>query len=348
MITKMPETEQEIAKYSQAAYQQVLANLKKGLPPQEAIKRALSDYSEQVLGVMAGAFSSILERSIGSTTMGNYQVGNLKLSQMLYKNSKDVAAGATHVINNHLKGFVDLKKLTLQLFEGYREQGYGKTDVLRIPDPLPKYLKRLLGDSYKEADLIYARAQADALVSPALKASYLDLIKGLELGKGQKYLEQKLRTAVYEKSRYLSQRIATTEVTRAYNKKLVTQINEDTEYIQIKPSGNHVPDRCDVFFQVDPLGLGAGVYKKGEAPVPPYHVRCKCVVHERLDLQGAKGKDNKHAARDYFENLEEAEQKRLVPNERQREELLDGQNPMAVFNKGVNEAFKIPKIEDLL
>ena len=100
-----------------------------------------------------------------------------------------------------------------------------------------------------------------------LKAAYL---QALEAGKGEQHLAKQLKIAWYEKNRYFANRIAQTELHRAYTDQLAADLMAEPklQYVQIRLSQKHLKtDICDLHTKQDKYGLGAGVYPK--AAVPP-------------------------------------------------------------------------------
>jgi hypothetical protein len=77
--------------------------------------------------------------------------------------------------------------------------------------------------------------------------------------------------------RYFANRIAQTELHRAFTTKQAADLMEDeeVEWVQWRLSVTHPrPDICDLHAHVDRYGLGPGVYPKPLAPLPPAHPHC--------------------------------------------------------------------------
>lgn len=57
------------------------------------------------------------------------------------------------------------------------------------------------------------------------------------------------------------------------------------DFLQVRLSSKHdALDACDFYADADMWGLGRGVYPKAEAPVPPFHVGCRCVLSPMIAL----------------------------------------------------------------
>ncbi len=80
-------------------------------------------------------------------------------------------------------------------------------------------------------------------------------------------------------------RLARTESSRAYA--VATQEgarrNPWVIGLQYRLSGNHPKqDQCDSYASADPHGMGTGIYRIGEIPLPPVHPNCRCVASPHI------------------------------------------------------------------
>ena len=74
---------------------------------------------------------------------------------------------------------------------------------------------------------------------------------------------------------------------RKYMEKTAREYRNDHQihFLQVRLSSKHQePDACDFYADADMWGLGSGVYPKAEAPVPPFHAGCRCMLSPRIDL----------------------------------------------------------------
>lgn len=56
-------------------------------------------------------------------------------------------------------------------------------------------------------------------------------------------------------------------------------------FLQVRLSSKHeAVDVCEFYTDADMWGLGRGVYPKAEAPVPPFHIGCRCALSPKIDL----------------------------------------------------------------
>lgn len=342
------QVETRIDALAQSLFRDVLKNIKEGFSPQDSIKKAFHEFPVAITAAIESALATVLQVSVGSTVIKNYKVGEVKLSEMVYAQAKEVSILTKRIITEHMQGFIDIKKLSMRLYEGFYEQGYGVGDILDPIDPLPKYLKNLVGqDVYKLADMTLARMSTLKLSTPELRAAYTSYLNGLENGLGKAGLEQKLKVALYEKSRYYATRLSKNEVVKVYNIKLAKGI--ESNWVQLVPSSRHLPDQCDVQLYTDRYGLGAGVYPKNDCPVVPLHVGCRCYLRERTDIdQDTKYSLDPNADKKYLESLPEDQRKLIFGTEYRQQQVREGVDYLDLLNSQTKEPFRVKTIGELL
>lgn len=293
------------------AFAELLDLIRAGTAPRDAVEQVMAGFADDVAGVLAGALSAVMAQSVGTESALQLRVGTVPLSSRLYAEAGDVAAVVQGVVDRHLRGFAEARALALQLFEGYgfRDPAAEPLKISRRNPALPRYLREaLLTDPGLEGefDRYLARLQVNGLTTPALRAAYsgvLDAIGGLEAGDGQDLLEKRLRVAFYERVRYFAQRIAQTEIHRAFARRQAQELMDDAdvEFVQIRRApGRGEPCICVLYAGRDLYGLGPGVYPKARAPLPPFHPYCRCVVSPRLDLTGRRAQPEDAEADVYF------------------------------------------------
>jgi hypothetical protein len=124
-----------------------------------------------------------------------------------------------------------------------------------------------------------------------LGAAYRDLAQKLE-GATEAQLLKSIQAAVYQKARYLGERIARTEMARANWEGFAAQKFEDSQVVAIRfrlSPAHPKEDICDFMTQLD-SGLGAGVYPKNQLPQYPFHPNCIC-WYEEIYAHELKGKE---------------------------------------------------------
>lgn len=83
--------------------------------------------------------------------------------------------------------------------------------------------------------------------------------------------------------RYVAERIARTEMARAYADGFIAKMNQDVDIVAVKfkLSGRHPTfDICDMYAKADMYNLGKGVYPKDKLPPLPVHPHCLCRYSE--------------------------------------------------------------------
>ncbi len=136
--------------------------------------------------------------------------------------------------------------------------------------------------------------------------AYLEAIDAMEKGRGAKVLEKKLGVAYQERMRYFANRIAQTELHRAWMDKQAAEImaDEGIEVVQFQMSGTHPrTDICDLYASQDAYGLGPGLYPKEHAPLPPLHPHCRCGLISKRLISAKGAKENPDAGRQYLRQV---------------------------------------------
>lgn len=320
----------------QDAMQQIIERIDDGQSPAVVVISVLGNVSADFAAKMASALTAVYGADVTVQEVLALQVGQMRLSTRLYAEAGETASAAASVVQRHLNGYVQAREVARDLYEGY---GFRQREVLRISsrnEALPKYLRELLGllpGLERDMAVQAARMQVDGLSTGALRAAYsqlIDAIDGSESGAGKRLLHKRLRVAVEERMRYFAQRIAQTELHRAYMAREAAALLADTdvEFVQVRRApGRQSECICDLYAGRDRYGLGAGVYPKGSAPVPTFHPFCRCVLVPRLDLTGRRvaGAENIDADRYFLERLGAPIAARIVGSRDKLQRVLDGE-----------------------
>lgn len=332
-------------------YQELIRRIRNGESPRQAINEITRSFPAEYAEILAPAFTSILGASIGSREVLNLKVSGIKLSNHLYDGIRSVSTNSLKVINDHLRGFQDARKLALQLFEGF---GFNPNEPLKISPrvtSLPKYLRNLVSDPIvrNELDTFYKRAisrtRVNQIKTPALKAAYLDALEAIENNAGMKALENKLKVAFYERGRFFANRIAQTELHRAWvnNENDIIQRETEVEFVQVTLSASHaIVDICDLFSKQNKFGLGPGIYPKHLAPKPSYHPFCRCSLVPRFDIPlGTQYKERKGADRAFLKELSVKDASKVMGSRAKLTAVLKGKDALDVFNKRITPFYRI-------
>lgn len=325
---------------AEAAFQALLIRIRNGEKPQPAIAAVMRQFNAGVTGGLAEVFSALLSTSIGVAEMRDWPVGKVKLSDVLYTNAQAVSATTRTIIEAHMKGPQAARELAKALYEGYDFKA-DPLDVAGKLETLPKYLK-----------VEFNKAMAAKLKTPALRAAYLQAIAEQEKGKGTEALQRVLQTAFYERNRYYANRIARTELHRAYTDQQSRELmgQDRIEYVQLRLSSKHPKtDICDYHAKVNLYGMGAGVYPKADAPKPPFHPHCYCLLSPKIDLSPKlKPRFNPDAERAFMASLPFNEARQVAGSIDKRERILAGKATVEeVYNEGKDELYKWKRVGDV-
>jgi hypothetical protein len=328
-----------------AAYRELVDLIREGVPPRAAVEQVIESFQGEFAEIMSSALSATMATSIGAAAALEITVGGVSLSRHLYAQASIVSNDVQAIVANHAVGFQDARRLALELFEGYtfRPPDAEPLQFSRNNPALPKYLREALltdDDMAGQMQRLFARIQAGDLSTGALRAAYselLDALDNLQDDAGRALLEKRMEVAFYERMRYFATRIARTELHRAYMQReaLILMDDEAIQYVQVRRAPGGEPCICSLFAGRDLYGLGAGVYPKAAAPMPPYHPFCRCVVSPRLDLNGRTAKDRDEAGNAYFlSRLDQSVAARVVGSRAKLEQALAGTSPEAIANGG--------------
>ncbi len=327
----------DIERIAEKAFRLLLTRIKAGQSPRAATRAILSNhFSKDYYPLLEKLFTQKLYGLLGQNDIiENYRIGNLTLSSKLYQNELAVASAVTIIVNRHAKGFQDARKLALDIFEGYNF----KEDPLKVKKSLPKYLFEPI-----------AKLQAKKLKTPALRAAYLKLIDTIEDGIGADELEKQLQIAFYERNRYFANRIAQTELHKGFTDRQAEKlsIDNDLDFVQVRLSSTHPrPDICDFHARLNKYGLGEGVYPKDQAPVPPFHPFCRCLLSPRYDIVSNTRYREALAAEQIFINqFDNRTGAEIMGSYSNRDRILSGQSMQSIVNKNKDPAHHLKFVGD--
>lgn len=280
----------------------LVAQLQSGAIPRETIERALQQFDGVFYETLAGAYSQVLGTTMGVQQIKAIDIGGLKLSTAMYGHQKAVTEEVIGIINRHAKGMQSARKLALEIYEGYGFKGAAGEPLKLSPrnPKLPRYLREVLRDENAKTAMqrIITRAQATEIKTPNLRAAYLQAIDEFEKGAAAARLQKVLDVAAEERMRYFANRIAQTELHRAYSDQKAREFMAEKaiEVVQVKMSDTHPKvDVCDLHSKLNKYGLGPGCYPKPLAPKPPFHPFCRCILQPRWDLKKAAARDRAKA-----------------------------------------------------
>ena len=276
--------------------------LAQGVPVEEAVRRAYALYP--VMQVMADEVQAQIVaeavRGYGWTLPDgvsdrlfthSWAPDKLTLSERTTRGGLLVQALVAQAIKKQLQKSTTYRQTALTIFDDYQKGGLIPTQ------DLPKFLQEIVAAG-RRADI--PRAKLLNMLKPVkkeiakrttagMRAAYTQLVCAVE-AQNEKALENAIYVATQERTRYFAERIARTEMARAYHDGFLARwdANEDCIAYQWRLSGRHpVYDICDLYAKANLYGLGAGIFPKGKVPLIPAHPNCMCslkpVIRGMLD-----------------------------------------------------------------
>ncbi len=211
-----------------------------------------------------------------------WDASGMKLSEKLHGASQSMRNNIIDTLQEQMRKNRAWTDAARALYEGYEAD----RDILRKQD-IPAYLqavRRATGGDKKAV-----RAQEKALnniarmakrgaPNKALKSAYTEFLDSVQNGT-EEQIEKACRVAMEEKARYVAERIARTEMARAWSDGFWAQVQADDDVVavQFKLSTRHpFFDICDMLAKADMFGLGAGIFPKNKIPAIPVHPHCLC------------------------------------------------------------------------
>ena len=211
-----------------------------------------------------------------------WDASGMKLSEKLHGASRRMRSNIIDTLQEQMRKNKSWTDAAKALYEGYGADG----DILRKQD-IPEYLNAVLRATGGDKKAVRAEQKAlDNIVrmakrgapTKALKTAYNGLLDSVKEGT-EKQIANACKVAIEEKARYVAERIARTEMARAWSDGFWAQVQTDNDVVavQFKLSTRHpFFDICDMFAKADMFGLGAGIFPKNKIPAIPVHPHCLC------------------------------------------------------------------------
>ena len=247
----------------------------------------------------------------------------MKLSAKLHGTQKQMRQNIISTVQAQIALNKHAHETAMKLYDGYNTSD----NVIRKQE-LPKYINDLAVFA-RRSDLPglsklcrQTRRKVDRLAkngapTKALKVAYSQLIDAVEKH-SEKALENAVKVAVEEKTRYTAERIARTESARAWLDGYLKKYGDNERVVahKWKLSSRHpVFDICDMYAKADMYGLGKGVFPKDKIPNLPVHPHCLCYLSPvyKSELKGKQQKENiKEAGDKWLKTLPKQEQYKVL------------------------------------
>ncbi|MCI6343949.1 MAG: hypothetical protein MR769_04615 [Campylobacter sp.] len=295
------------------------------------INTAFASFSDNFWADFLKAYNKANGAQLSLDELMNLRADKITLSKALYTGLKQSKNSVKSVIKTAIKEQKSANELAKMLYEGYDF----KNDPLKVKTKYPKYL-------WEKS----AKTKVKNIKTPALRTAYSKILKD----ESKLVANKALKIAGYEKARYYAKRIALNETARAYNDARAFEYanSDDIQVVKIQMSITHPrTDICDYYAGVDKYGLGAGVYPKDKAPVPPFHPFCRCQMIPRYADEYAKPKLNAKADKEYLLGLKEWQRARILGSKAKANEALKTGDINGVFNAMKPERYKVKSINEV-
>jgi hypothetical protein len=275
--------------------------LAKGVNVSEAVKNIRKEYPDffrlpqvndivvnsaiQGYGISAGLVVAEGKEAILKKLSSSWDASGLTLSQKLHGADTQMYKVIVNTLETQIRANKSVVEIARSLYDGYN---YDK--VINTQD-LPKYLNAFRHALTDDADTLSLARQTAERISAlsrngapnqALAAAYKQLLETATTGT-EKALKNAVYVAVNEKSRYVAERIARTEATKAWADGFFAKTLQDKHVVGFKwviGSRHPVYDICDMYAKADMFNLGAGIYPKDRVPPLPAHPHCLCHIAE--------------------------------------------------------------------
>ncbi len=253
-------------------------------------------------GIMPSVLTADQRKEWGKQLTDKWDASGMKLSEKIHGASVKMRSAIIDTLQAqmfHSKTWTDTARA---LYDGYSkgENAFtGGKDIISRQE-LPQYIQKVLlatGDSETAVAQQLALENINKLAkggapNKALQAAYNELLEAVQEG-NEKAIEKAVETAINEKSRYVAERIARTEMARAYADGFIAKIKDDPDIVAVKfKLGSRHPafDICDMYARADMFNLGKGVYPKDKLPPLPIHPHCLCRYSEVINGEVDTGK----------------------------------------------------------
>lgn len=279
--------------------------MKQGKSPEDAVRQVFREFGVEdwlqvnVAQVIVGTAQDALGKEAASTlstaaileALSNPWDGSgLTLSEKIHGASNVMLNDVITTLRAQIRRNKTVKDTAQALYDGYKSGHVVREQQLpQYLDELTRWTRRsrenLSQEELKELQrsIRKVRYQADDLVVDRstynhFRTSLRELMDKLEHG-GEKAAQRALQNAIQEKSRYVAERIARTEGTRARYDAFIAQAGEDEDVVAYKwklGSRHPAEDICDMYANADLYGLGKGVFPKDKVVPQPAHPHCLC------------------------------------------------------------------------
>lgn len=242
-------------------------------------------------GIMPSVLTAGQREEWGEQLADKWDASGMKLSEKIHGAGVKMRSAIIDTLQAQMFHSKTWTEAARALYDGYSkgENAFtGGRDIISRQE-LPQYIQKVLlatGDSEQAVAQQLALENINKLAknsapNKALQAAYNELLEAVQEG-NEKAIEKAVETAINEKSRYVAERIARTEMARAYADGFIAKIKNDTDVVAVRfKLGSRHPafDICDMYARADMFNLGKGVYPKDKLPpLRCTHTACAAIA----------------------------------------------------------------------
>ena len=285
-------------------------------------------------------FASVkVDEYIGWIKTKPYEGTALTLSAVIRDNATQASRDIQRLVAQEIKKGTNWRTLSRQINKIDKVEDVAKiikevaADGLRA---LPtREAKAAFRKKVRQANTYISRLSPGTSPTKQLKKAYAGVLDAL-LTKDKDIIKASLEKAFKQKINYNNDRIARTELARAYELSFKARIMEDeniTGFQWVLSNAHPRPDICDFYAELD-NGKGVGVYSKNDFPTLPAHSNCLCF---KVPYVGDKPhKATKKDAERYLHGLSDKKRGQVigVGNSKYRSRYLDGLESKGVDFEG--------------
>ena len=277
-----------------------LAQLRKDHPALfqlSGLQDAMVEAAAYGYGIVPAILTDTQAKAWRKALSKSWDDSGMTLSEKIHGAGVKMRESIISTIRSQMRRNATWTSMARELYDGYNS---GK--AVTMQQALPKYLQtvrnaygtpRIVAESRKALRNIERLSQNGA-PTKALKAAYKQLIETAQTGT-EEALNKACWVAMQEKSRYIADRIARTEMARAWADGFLADIMQDDDVVAVKwklSSRHPVFDVCDMYSKANMYNLGSGIYPKAKLPPLPAHPHCLCsfttVYAGEVDLKKQK------------------------------------------------------------
>ena len=312
---------------------EILSLIDKGLSPRDAVEKvfAQNDLEEKLsLLITASLIKSIrlIYPEMNREDLIEYINQNVDLKKLI--SDLDLKEGISNEINTEIK-----KTKAVEKIKDSKESDNKKKALALL-----LIIKKDLG-----LDFGKLVRKLERLEGSRLSVAYKELLEKARLV-SRRNLEQVVKTAILEKSRYAVERVAFTEIARFNGLALDLKALSDSDIIAIKFSLNprhKIYDICDIHTKADFYKMGAGVYPKDSHPGYPFHPFCMCSRAFLFQGEAEKGKYSPEGGKTFLSGISEKQRKAVLGIQGSKDFAKTGNWEKNLKNWNGHEKIKLDK-----